>query len=130
MTSRKDFGSNTTHNAGWPASHRQIFLEMLSAQGYVPYTLSQYERTTRLFCEEIERRGLNAEDLNEPAIEALRVAVLGKIPDSLRKNALFCYTRFIDHLIGAGAILILLCHITHHSAVCMQSQWMLAFAGA
>jgi hypothetical protein len=26
--------------------------------------------------------------------------------------------------------LILLCHITHHSAVCMQSQWMLAFAGA
>jgi hypothetical protein len=25
---------------------------------------------------------------------------------------------------------VLLCHITHHSAVCMQSQWMLAFAGA
>jgi len=25
--------------------------------------------------------------------------------------------------------LILLCHITHHSAVCMQSQRMLAFAG-
>jgi hypothetical protein len=26
--------------------------------------------------------------------------------------------------------LVLLCHITHHPAVCMQSQWMLAFAGA
>jgi len=104
MTSREDFGGNTPHNAEWLASHRQIFLEMLRAQGYVPDTISQYERTTRLFCEEIEQRGLNTGDLNEPAIEALRVAVLSKIPNSFRKYAMFCYTRFIDHLIGTGAI--------------------------
>ena len=104
MTSEKNLGGETTHYAEWLAPHRQVFLERLSAQGYVPSTIRQYERTARRFCEEIEQRGLGVWDLDGPAIEALREAVLSETTKSTSTYTMFCLMRFIDHLIGAGVV--------------------------
>jgi len=53
---------------------------------------------------------------------------------SILTCTLIIFFVFIPLLLFIGALsneaLVLLCHISHHPAVCMQSQWMLAFAGA
>jgi site-specific recombinase XerC len=103
MTSTKYVGHETIDDAEWPGSHRRKFLGQLIAQGYVPYTIRQYERTISRFCEEIEKHCLGVGALDGPATENLREAVLSNTTDRARTHAKYCLGRFIEHLVEAGA---------------------------
>ena len=104
MTSVKTLGSKTMHKEEWLTSHCQMFLERLCAQGYTPNTVHFYERTICLLQEEVEQRGLSVCDIDGPAIEAIREAVLSKTAKGTRTFAMFCLKRFIDHLVDTGVI--------------------------
>ena len=104
MTSVKNPGSKTIHKEEWLASHCQMFLDGLCAQGYTPNTVHFYERTICLLQEEIEERRLSVRDLDGPTIEAIREAVLSKMTNRTRTFAMFCFKRFIDHLVDAGVV--------------------------
>lgn len=104
MTSGKNHVSKTMHKVEWLASHCQIFLERLCAQGYAPGTVRFYERTICLLQEEIEQRGLRVCDIDGPAIEVVREAVLSKTAKGTRTFAMFCLKRFINHLADAGVV--------------------------
>ena len=104
MLSVKNLGGETTYNTEGLASHCQVFLERLCAQGYAPYTVRFYKLTIRRFLKEIERRGLCVRDLEGPANEVLQEAVLSETTHGARTFALFCLKRFIDHLNGAGVV--------------------------
>jgi integrase/recombinase XerD len=104
MASGIELDDGTTLHSNRLASHRQVFLERLSAQGYAPDTIACYERTVRRFCEEMEQRGLGIGNLDGPVMEVLREAVLSGTTQSARTYSKFCLRQFIDHLVGSGVV--------------------------
>ncbi len=104
MTSEKNFVGETMHNTEWLTPHLKVFLERLRMEGYSSCTIRLYDRTASQFHEEIQQRGLDAKDLDGPTLDILQNAVLSKIKKYIRTHAMFCFRRFIDHLIGAGVI--------------------------
>jgi len=104
MTSEKNLGSETRHNAEWLASQLQEFLERLRGQGYSSGTFNNYCQTARLFQDEVKQRGLDVEDLDVPTIESLQEAVLSKKTAKNRTFAMFQLSRFIDHLVDTGVL--------------------------
>jgi hypothetical protein len=65
MTFARNPSVERAGEAGWPWSHRQIFLERLGTQGYAPYTLGEYRSIAGRFCDAIEKRAVGVGDLNE-----------------------------------------------------------------
>jgi integrase/recombinase XerD len=104
MTSKKNLGIETRHNAEWLASQLQEFMKRLKEQGYTSSTICRYTKTAERFRDAIEQRGLYVEDLDGPTIECLQEAVLKETPKNIRTFALYHLERFIDHLIGTGVI--------------------------
>jgi hypothetical protein len=80
----------------WPWCYREAFIERLRTQGYSALTIKENRRTTGRLCEAIEKRGLDADDLDGATIERLQRAVLSGVAESHRTWEKFCLRRFID----------------------------------
>ncbi len=96
MTITRNPGDDRTDDAGWPWSHRKTFLERLAAQGYAAVTIQEYRTISGRFCDAIEKRGLQIDNLNSAVAERLRHSVLSGVTGSARTYAKFCARRFID----------------------------------
>lgn len=102
----ENLGSETTYIGEFLAFHRQVFLERLSALSYKNHTIRQYEHTIHRFCEKIEQHCISISDLNGPAMETLREAVLSETRKNARTYAMFHLGRFIEYLTDAGVIVL------------------------
>jgi integrase/recombinase XerD len=102
VTIARNSGGERADDAGWPWSHRKIFLERLGAQGYAAATIQEYRTIAGRLCEAIEKRALRLGDLDGATTERLRHSVLSGITGSARSYAKFCLGRFIEHLSETG----------------------------
>ena len=104
MTPVINRGTEMRHNAEWMASQLQEFLEGLKEQGYSSCAIGNYKQTAGRFRYEIERRGLDIEDLDWPTVETLQEAVLSETPLKTRTFAKCQLGRFIDYFVGTGVL--------------------------
>lgn len=102
MASQYEMAEEGAGAVGWLRSHRQRFVEDLSASGYAPCTLRRYEDVALRFCAAVEARGLDANDLNGSQTEDLRATVLATTATTYRTSARFCLNRFINYLVASG----------------------------
>jgi len=105
MESRKRLSKKMADNLERLTNHRKAFLKEIRTQGYSRSAINTYERTTRLFCDEIKQRGLYIDSLDVPAAEALFKAVIEKTTKNSRSLFKFCLRRFIKHLVDAGVMI-------------------------
>jgi hypothetical protein len=90
MTSQIKSSRTAAGTAGWLLPHRKQFERILSAQGYAPATVRNYDVTIARFCEVAEICASGARELDDRQIGQIRAAVLDGVAPRIRTNTMFC----------------------------------------
>lgn len=96
--------SGEAAGVGWLVSHSDAFLAELGKQNYAPRTIERYKCAVTAFVTQADLCGVDAEDIDEAVLAELRGAVPELRSTSEQRHRQGCITRFIKHLVDAGAI--------------------------
>ena len=86
----------------WLAPYRAQFNKTLAKQGYSIATLRTYDTAARLFCVEVDRRGLARGELKGSALSNAHASALAAMHPNKYDQKRYCLERFIGTLVEAG----------------------------
>ena len=95
--------SSAPRGSGWLAPHGDTFLAELGGLGYAARTIGYYQSAIDGFCALVDARGLGAGEIGTEFAES-RNGLRGKGLTHAARERPRCITRFIEHLIDAGAM--------------------------
>ena len=95
---------STLMDASWWAPHRGAFLNALAAQGYAERTLDTFRIMTGRLCDELDARGLAAEQVDAGVLADLAAGCRRTGSPSMDRDFISIARRFADYPVDSDAI--------------------------